>query len=148
MEDEGRLSFDFLLGGSCLCKRRDGGLGASRGGRKWMAINTEPMRIKSHYYKRLCRELAEFKIHKLAIIDAKERLKELNPDIDTGVSGIDYSKDVVVSTSTGSPVEHIVISRMELQAYYQHIIDYRSESYKWWMPIMSLLLDIPGTRRR
>lgn len=86
------------------------------------------MRIKPYYFKKLCRSLGEYKIHEQAIRDAEARLRELDEETETGVGGIDYGKDYVLSSTTGSVVEHIAISRAEMEAYYEHQIRSRKDA--------------------
>lgn len=84
------------------------------------------MRIKPYYYKRVCRELNDYKIHAQAIKDAAEKLEEMERDIDTGLGAISYDKDRVQGGTGDSVIENIVISRQELISYYQNIIKHRS----------------------
>ena len=79
-------------------------------------------RIKPAFYKRLCRSLEEYTLHGHAIRDAQEKLDELEREVETGVAGIDYGKDVVQSSGTDSIIERIAISRAELAAWYEHRI--------------------------
>lgn len=79
-------------------------------------------RIKPAFYKRLCRNLEEYTLHGQAIRDAQEKLDELEREVETGVTGINYGKDVVQSSNTDSIIERIAISRAELAAWYEHRI--------------------------
>lgn len=79
-------------------------------------------RIKPAFYKRLCRSLEEYTLHGRAIRDAQEKLDELEREVETGVAGIDYGRDVIQSSGTDSIIERIAISRAELAAWYEHRI--------------------------
>ena len=87
-------------------------------------------RIKPAYYKRLCRRLEDFKFHGRAIKDAEEKLRELRQEVETGVGAIDYSKDIVLTSSSSSIVERIAISRAELEAYYEHRVRAQKEAHE------------------
>lgn len=100
------------------------------------------MRIKPSYYKRVCHELNDYKIHTQAIKDAAEKLEEMERDIDTGVGAIVYDKDRVQGGMGGSIVENIVISRQELITYYQNIIKHRSRKKAMIDRGLELLEDV------
>ena len=96
-------------------------------------------RIKTGYYKRLCRSLEDYKFHAQAIRDAQEKLDELGREVETGVTGIDYGKDVVQSSGTDSIIERIAISRAELEAYYENAVRIHRDAHESMTKALSIL---------
>ena len=96
-------------------------------------------RIKPAFYKRLCRRLEDYKFHAQAIRDAERKIEELEREVQTGVAGIDYGKDVVQSSGTDSIIEQIAISRSELEAYYENAVRIHRDAHETMTKALSIL---------
>lgn len=96
-------------------------------------------RIKSAYYKRLCRRLEDYKFHAQAIRDAEKKILELSEDVDTGVDGVTYDKINVMTSPTSQVVEQIAISRAELAAYYENAVRIHRDAHESMTKALGIL---------